>query len=159
MIMSNMPHTNRLVKALVTHVNFLDPLFSDDPLIACSSILFSMMRMRMRKWIKSTTMTSLTNLSLRKKKRLKPKQSPQLLHKLSECAFVLVVLAPFVTSLLVVVTSKYLLLFQSSTHLSTLFSLCSFRLNSLVTFRAAWCTFTTFFGLSAFDSLDHNFPS
>lgn len=38
------------------------------------------------------------------------------------------------------------------------YAILSFR-DYWVPFRAACCTFTAIFGLSAFDSLDHNFPS
>ena len=45
-----------------------------------------------------------------------------------------------------------------SIHLSTPPLLFSFTRNSSVPFRAACCTFSAICGLSAFDSLDHNFP-
>jgi hypothetical protein len=52
MIMSNMQHTNRLVKALVTHVRIDEPSLSNDPsckLTLCSSTLFSMRQTRMER--------------------------------------------------------------------------------------------------------------
>ena len=112
-----------------------------------------MRRMRTEKWIKSTTTTNLTKLSLRRKRRLN--WTPRPSHTLSE----VLTSSLFVDSLPVVVNTK-LLLSQYFTHSSTPLSFFfPFTLNTSVPFRAACCTFTAICGLSAFDSLDHNIPS
>jgi len=74
MIMSNMQHTNKLVKALVTHVSTPELSLRRDTyvnLVVYSSTLSLMMRMRTGRRIKSTKMTNLTNLLSRKTKRRK----------------------------------------------------------------------------------------
>lgn len=70
MIMSNMQHTNKLVKALVTHVRVLEFAASTNrSFIDYSSTLSSTRRKRKR--IKSTMTTNLTNPFSRRMKRLK----------------------------------------------------------------------------------------
>ena len=78
MIMSNMQHTNKLVKALVTHVCVLEPTLrrvAHINLVVYSSTLSSTMRMRTGRRIKSTKTTNLTNPLLRKTKRWKQTQA------------------------------------------------------------------------------------
>lgn len=71
MIMSNMQHTNKLVKALVTHVRVLEFAASTNRSFIDYSSTLSSTR-RKRKQIKSTTTTNLTNPFPRRMKR--PKQ-------------------------------------------------------------------------------------
>ena len=72
MIMSNMQHTNKLVKALVTHVRVLEFAASTNrSFIDYSSILSSTRRKRKRKQTKSTTTTNLTNPFPRRTRRPK----------------------------------------------------------------------------------------
>ncbi len=69
MIMSNMQHTNKLVKALVTHVRVLEfAALTNCSFIDYSSTLSSTRRKRKR--IKSTMTTNLTNPFSRRMKRL-----------------------------------------------------------------------------------------
>jgi hypothetical protein len=73
MIMSNMQHTNKLVKALVTHVRVVEFATSTNrSFIDYSSTLSLTRRRRKQKRIKSTMTTNLTNPFSRRMKR--PKQ-------------------------------------------------------------------------------------
>ena len=82
MIMSNMQHTNKLVKALVTHVSAFELSLrrvAHIILVVYSSTLSLMMRMRTGRRIKSTKTTNLTNPLSRKMKRQKQRTQTRLM--------------------------------------------------------------------------------
>ena len=113
-----------------------------------------MRRMRTEKWIKSTTTTNLTKLSLRRKRR--PNWTPRPSHTLSE----VLTSSLFVDSLPVVVNTKHSCYHNISliqTHLSP-FSFLS-RLILRCRFAQHAVPLLQFVDSPHLNSLDHNIPS
>ena len=127
MIMSNMQHTNKLVKALVTHVRVFELAASTNrSFIAYSSTLSSTRRKRKR--IKSTMTTSLMNPFSRRMKR--PKQRTRATQRNEICPLSVrdLALSTLLTNLLPNSPLKYFIRFIS-------------RSLTPRHFRAACCTF------------------
>jgi hypothetical protein len=131
MIMSNMQHTNKLVKALVTHVRVLDFAVSTNrSFIDYSSTLSSTRRRRKqkRKRIKSTMTTNLTNLFSRRMKRPKQRTRATQRNEIFPLSVGDLALSTLRTKLLPNAPLKYFIRFIS-------------RSLALRHFRAACCTF------------------
>lgn len=127
MIMSNMQHTNKLVKALVTHVCVLEFATSTNySFIDYSSTLSSTRRKRKR--IKSTMTTNLTNPFSRRMKRLKQRTRAMQRNEISPLSLRDLALSTLRTKSLPNSPLKYFIRF--------IFTLISSR-----HFRAACCTF------------------
>jgi hypothetical protein len=128
MIMSNMQHTNKLVKALVTHVRVLEFSASTNrSFINYSSTLFSTKRKRKR--IKSTMTTNLTNPFSRRMKRSKQRTRATQRNEIPPLSVRDLALSTLRTKLLPNSPLKYFIRFIS-------------RSLTPRHFRAACCTFT-----------------
>jgi hypothetical protein len=128
MIMSNMQHTNKLVKALVTHVCVLEFATSTNRSFIDYSSTLSLTR-RKRKRIKSTMTTNLTNPFSRRMKRPKQRTRATQRNEIFPLSVRDLALSTLRTKLLPNSPLKYFIRFTS-------------RSLAPRHFRAACCTFT-----------------